>query len=125
MQVLIEKTHVEAPCNREAKRLGVEQIKMNPMYSAGWPDREYFVPGGKPLLIEYKVPGKSLSPLQTVRVEYLRSNGYNVHVVDTKEEGIALIREAVDSYRLHEAVNEVADGAPRGRASSRPRTKKD
>jgi len=125
MQVLIEKTHVEAPCNRVAKSMGLEQVKMNPMYSAGWPDRMYLVPGGRPLMIEYKVPGKSTSALQDVRIKYLKENGYDVHVIDTKEEGIALIRSRMAANRVHETLDEVAPRAPRVRTSTRSRSSKD
>lgn len=122
MQVLIEKTHVEAPCNRVAKSMGLEQVKMNPMYSAGWPDRMYLVPGGRPLIIEFKVPGNTTTELQEIRIKYLRENGYDVHVIDTKEKGIALIRSRMGADRVHEAIDEVAPRTPRMRTSSRPRS---
>jgi hypothetical protein len=110
-----EKRHVENPCVKEAKNLGVRVLKLNTMGNRSWPDRCFWIPGGKPLIIEFKKPGEKPTPLQRDTIDYLIRIGYDVHVIDTKEQGIALIRDRLAAARVHEASGEVARGARRRR----------
>jgi hypothetical protein len=86
-----EKATVENPCVRHARELGLKVLKINPLWAAGWQDRIFFVPGGKPLIIEFKRPGGESSKIQKERHKELIEAGYDHHVVDNKAEGIALI----------------------------------
>jgi hypothetical protein len=87
-----EKSMVENPVVKWARDHGVTVLKVNPIWYAGWNDRIFFVPGGKPVIVEFKAPGvTTVRPKQKARHKNLRKLGYDVHVIDTKQEGIALI----------------------------------
>lgn len=102
-----EKKAVEEPVVKYAVSLGIKVLKVNPLWAAGWQDRIFFVPGGKPLIIEFKRPGGESSPLQKQRHKELIEAGYDHHVIDDKEEGKALVRSRLEAYRLHEARGKV------------------
>lgn len=88
---LTESKDVEAPVVLYANDRGILTTKMNLKGNRGFPDHVFWVPGGKPLVMEFKLPGEEPDPLQAFTILRLRRAGYDVHVVDTKEEGIRLI----------------------------------
>lgn len=93
-----EKVGVENPCVAYAKKFGIKVLKINPLWAVGWPDRIFFVPGGKPLLIEFKRPGGKLSKNQASTIRQLREVGYDVQVVDDPDKGRALIDQRIKEY---------------------------
>jgi len=60
---------------------------------SGLPDFILWIPGGKPLLIEFKSETGKLSPLQTITHAQLHQLGYDVHVVNDVTQGKQLIKE--------------------------------
>ncbi len=61
--------------------------------SPGWsgvPDRLCLWPGGRIMFVELKKPGKKPRPLQEKRLRQLREMGFDVGVVSSKEEAVAL-----------------------------------
>jgi hypothetical protein len=48
----------------------------------GWPDVEFYLPGGRVILIEFKAPGGTPSKLQLKRIENLRALGHEAYVCD-------------------------------------------
>lgn len=89
----LERT-IEAAVVKEAKRLGIAQTKMNLIGRRGWPDRCFWLVGGRPLFIEFKRRGELATPLQAFIHEQLRAAGYRVEIVDNTEDGKALLTEA-------------------------------
>lgn len=87
---------------REAKRLGVPHDRKvkRPGCKAGYPDDEFYIPGGRPLLIEFKRPGREATPLQRERIKELRSLGYRVLVIDDPDAARSAILAAVEAARL-------------------------
>jgi hypothetical protein len=66
----------------------------------GIPDRIFFVPGGKPLLVEFKRNKKSrYQPLQEPYLEKLIADGYSAHSVADKEEFLALFNTLLKHAR--------------------------
>ena len=67
-----------------AKSRGVGHIRMSfrPGVASGWPDDLFLIPGGRPLLVEFKAPGKQPTALQEHRISELRGLGYDVRVCD-------------------------------------------
>jgi len=61
----------------------------------GIPDRTFFLPGGRPLVPEFKDPGGDgdTSPAQDWHLARLRAQGYDAPVVDSKEKFLALMKE--------------------------------
>ena len=119
-----EKASVENPCVDWARKQGIKVLKVNPLWAAGWQDRIFFVPGGRPLIIEFKRPGGGTSPLQEQRHKELLALGYDHHVIDQKEDGLALIRERLEAPAVHAPRHAVDSRASVRRVVPRPRPKK-
>jgi len=65
-------------------------------HDAGWPDVLFLIPGGRPLLMEFKRPGKGLEPLQAERKRDLNKLGYDVlGPIDNVEIAVQLVAEAL------------------------------
>src|SRR5208283_1561851 len=85
-------TSVERRVARDALTLyGVVSFKLTLRHDAGWPDRLFLVPGGRPLFIEFKRPGEPPNPLQAHRIETLSGLGYDVEVRDDYDAALAAI----------------------------------
>lgn len=92
---------VESEIQREIRgvfhRYGWLTKKVDPGegVEAGWPDLECFGPGARVVLIEVKQPGKQPSVIQTWQHDRLRSLGFDVRVMDDKDQALAFcIQEA-------------------------------
>jgi hypothetical protein len=57
----------------------------------GIPDRIFFVPGGRPVVIEFKAAKKKPAALQAYYLETLKAAGYYAAYCDTKEKFLALM----------------------------------
>ena len=70
-------------CRKIYQMFGITSVKFTPTKSTGYPDRIFWVPGGKPLFIEFKRPGEDLRPKQKHIAKELRKLGYNVVACDS------------------------------------------
>jgi len=87
-------TSVERRVARDAVTLyGVVSFKLTLRHNAGWPDRLFLVPGGRPLFIEFKRPGEPPNPLQWHRIATLNGLIYDVEVHDDYDAAMAAIAE--------------------------------
>jgi hypothetical protein len=95
----------------QAEARGVLNIKMGHKTTAGWPDRLFFIPGGCPLLIEFKKPGgiADTEPLQDHTHGLLRTLGYRVEVHDNRELALGSILKAVEAGRRAKKGRKVPD----------------
>jgi len=59
----------------------------------GVPDRIFFVPGGKPLIVEFKARGEKPGELQSWYLQKLKEDGYRVAWCDTKEKFLELMEK--------------------------------
>lgn len=93
------------PVVRWAKKRGVKHIRITllPGAERGWPDHCFLIPGGAPVFIEFKRPGKEPSLIQQLRLDYLTNNGYAAYWFDNAEEAVAALErhraEGLDSIR--------------------------
>jgi hypothetical protein len=78
---------------RFVKKCPVPTLKLNVLFSRGWPDRLVWLPGGRPFLIELKRPGEQLSPLQEKIHAQLKHFGYDVETHWSSETALAAVRE--------------------------------
>jgi hypothetical protein len=78
-----------------AKGMGLIGLKLTPRGQRGWPDRIFFIPGGRPLLIEFKRPGDDPDPLQGHRRTVLLGLGYDVEIHDTAKHAVQAIKDAI------------------------------
>ena len=89
-------------CDLIFGNLGIGSLKVNVRGNTGWPDRIFWVPGGKPLIIEFKTPDGELSPKQKYHIERLKKDGYNVEVCDNAIDALYAAIKAVEATRLSE-----------------------
>jgi hypothetical protein len=91
----------EASIERSACRwaktaLGIENTKLSPQGSTGWPDRLFWLPHGHVLLIEFKRPNMNPGRLQSQIHRYLRSLG---HWVETADD-LTQAKEIIEGYLI-------------------------
>ena len=84
MQIL-ESSIERKVCKWAEDERGIRNIKVKADGKRGYPDRLFFIPGGKPLFIEFKKPGEVAGPLQKYIHRILRKLGYEVKVCDSEE----------------------------------------
>jgi hypothetical protein len=72
---------LEARCVKWARAKGIQVGKLSECI--GLPDRIFFVPGGKPLILEFKDPrGDKDDPAQRWHVEKLKAQGYSAGFIE-------------------------------------------
>ena len=81
----------ESYCVKWARSRGIVVAKLTECN--GVPDRVFFVPGGSPLIIEFKAKGLVPERLQTWYLDALTAAGYTAHWCDTKNYFIALMKK--------------------------------
>jgi len=104
-----EKKHERNCCRRVLHDFGVPNVKlMHPGGETGWPDRQYFIEGGKPFLVEWKEKGYTPELRQEYIHDMLRGLGYDVSWFDNEEEGYQAIRARVEAARNSKARRKVS-----------------
>lgn len=83
---------LESTAVRWARDRGIVVAKLTEL--VGVPDRIFFVPGGKPLIIEFKARRNEPSETQAWYLDTLRAAGYDAHSCDTKEKFLTLMKKA-------------------------------
>lgn len=87
-------------CDLVLKYLGVVGSKLSVIGDTGYPDRVFWLPYGRPLLIEFKKPGEEPEPKQVEIHRRLRRLGYQVEVYDTAAEAFLSVINACDQLPL-------------------------
>jgi hypothetical protein len=96
-----EKRHERSASRKALELYGVPNVKIYVLGGeTGWPDRQYFIPGGRSLLIEYKEVGEEPTPKQVYIHDMLKGLGYDVIWCDTEAEALAAIRARVEASRI-------------------------
>lgn len=93
----LEKKIERDVCDEVKEQLGVLGVKFTTPGRKGYPDRIFFIPGGKPLLIEFKRDGEDPEPYQAYIHEILRGLSYEVQVHDNFDTAISAVRTALES----------------------------
>ena len=96
---MLEKTVEREVCRRALLELGVSNMKLAAQGQRGWPDRLFLIPGGRPLLIEFKAPGEEPRPDQEGCIKILKLLGYAVEVHDDEHAAMLSIRKALEVSR--------------------------
>lgn len=78
--------NIETTLVREIKRAGGLCLKLSPFGFAGIPDRICLLPGGRVFFVELKTTGKKPAKLQIIMHEKLKAMGFEVLVIDRKEQ---------------------------------------
>jgi|HubBroStandDraft_3_1064219.scaffolds.fasta_scaffold574290_2 hypothetical protein len=74
-----------------ARKNGVMQCKLSTPGQRGYPDRVFFVKGGRPVLWEAKRKGEKPRKLQARTMYHLNLLGYDVFWTDNHEEAISYL----------------------------------
>jgi hypothetical protein len=82
------------------EHLGIVGSKLVTPGDTGYPDRIFWIPGGRPLLIEFKRPGEEPKPKQEYIHAQLKKLGYQVEVHDNAIRAFSAVIEAVATTRL-------------------------
>jgi hypothetical protein len=83
---------LERWCVRWARARGVVVSKLTD--PTGIPDRVFWVPGGRPILIEFKAPSCAPTELQMYYLKKFTLNGYRAVGIWTKEQFLFDMKEA-------------------------------
>lgn len=76
---------LESKCVSWARDRGILVTKNDTRANAGVPDRVFWPPGGRPLVVEFKREGEKPEPLQAGIIAALTRSGYTVVVVASFE----------------------------------------
>ena len=82
-------------------RHGVPSVKLEPPLGSetGWPDRLFFIPGGRAFLLEFKEKGYVPDPKQEYMHRVLERLGYDVAWTDDEEAALQAIEARVQQSR--------------------------
>ncbi len=125
MRTPTEGRDVESKVVAWAKARGIPASKLQVKYDTSYPDRIFWIEGGKPLVIEFKRPGPDPKPKQEYVHGLLRTLGYQVEVHDTVDGAVSSIIRAVEAARRAETRGEIPPRTCGGNLSSRSRGGKD
>lgn len=95
------------------RHLGIVGSKLVTPGDTGYPDRIFWLPAGKPLLIEFKKPGEEPEPKQEYIHDQLRKLGYIVEVHDNAVRAFQAVIQALESTRLPKESREILARARR------------
>jgi hypothetical protein len=105
LRAQLESTIERDTCRDALQLYGIRSSKLVTPGDTGWPDHLFWIPGGKPTLIEFKREGEEPEPKQEYIHEVLRGLKYEVHVCDTKEEALTIIRQALEAAGVSKTLN--------------------
>lgn len=74
-----------------ARLRGIVVAKLKEL--VGVPDRVFFVPGGSPIIVEFKAKNEIPEALQTWYLKTLKKHGYRIYTCDTKERFLEIMKE--------------------------------
>lgn len=99
-QFTVENDIEQEACDLVWQYLGIEGSKLKILGDTGYPDRIFWIPGGRPLLIEFKQPGEEPRAKQLHIHEQLRGLGYEVQVHDNAIDAFQAVIDSVDATRI-------------------------
>ena len=82
---MLEK-EIEKYLREQVKLRGGVAFKFISPGNVGVPDRLVLFPNGKIIFIELKATGKKTSKIQDIQIKKIRDLGFDVYVIDSKEE---------------------------------------
>lgn len=93
---ILEVAGVQNPTVSWARKHGCRATKLQGPGNRSLPDYIFWVPGGRPFLVEFKAPGKEPTELQWYTIQQFIADGYDVEVHDSKESAIAALKERLE-----------------------------
>ena len=96
--MILEATIERSSIRKILSELGIASTKLG---QNDFPDRIFWIPRGRPLLIEFKRPGEKPRLKQKFVHDYLRSLGYEVYVCYSVEEAFSLVKSALETTSVY------------------------
>ena len=90
--MIVRERKAQTATNTWADAVGIPRTTLTLRGRRGWPDEVYWVPGGRPLLIEFKAEGEEPRKLQLYIHTLLRQNGYEIQAHYKAAEAINAIK---------------------------------
>lgn len=112
-----------AACREVYTYLGITSVKLNISGQSGFPDRMFLLPGGRPLFVEYKVPGGEPEPHQQEIIDSLLELSYDVEVHTHDYETLEAICRILGTKNLSKTSREILARARRRSVVLRSRTR--
>lgn len=81
------------------KRWGIKGSKLRILGDDGYPDRIFWIPGGRPMMIEFKRSGFDLEPKQEYIHDELKRLGYDVEAHDNTISALQALARAVEAAK--------------------------
>ena len=91
----MRESSIERKLVQVVRQHGGLALKLTSPNIAGVPDRLVLLPGGRVVFVELKAPGQKLRPLQQKRKAQLDALGFQVAVIDSREEIDRFIKKEV------------------------------
>lgn len=85
--------HLEKKCTHYAHARGWETLKCD-MVNRSWPDQAFFK-AGRVIFVEFKRPGEKPRAQQEARIDLLRAQLFEVHVIDNYDD----FKHVVETYK--------------------------
>ena len=105
------------------EQLGIKGSKLVVKGETGYPDRIFWLPNGKPFLVEYKRPGEDPRPKQEHIHNELKQLGYDVEVHDDPATTLQACINRLETAQLPKESREVLTRARRRCAVLRSRSR--
>jgi hypothetical protein len=86
----MRESKVESKVSAYAWSIGVANYKFTSPGSDGVPDRVFITHAGV-FFIEFKATGRTLDPLQVLRIKEMEASGALVFVVDNVDDGVKVV----------------------------------
>lgn len=90
----VSEKSIEQYLVKQVRKMGGICLKYFNLGDTGYPDRICLLPEGKVLFVELKSKGEKPRKIQMVRMNELKSMGFEVHICDSKELVDTIIEEA-------------------------------
>jgi intracellular sulfur oxidation DsrE/DsrF family protein len=91
----LESSIERTACERATELMGVTNSKLVTPGDSGYPDRIFWLPPGRPVLIEFKRVGEDARKNQEFVHNMLRDLKYEVYVCDNVMDALHIIRNAL------------------------------
>ena len=97
---MLSESSIEKKVVKWANARGVDSLKIETSSRVGFPDRMFFVDGGKPLFIEFKKSGKVATKKQAQVIRDLLLKSYDAIVCDDAGDAIVHLERRMESARV-------------------------
>ena len=88
---------VQNPTVYWARAHGCRATKLQGVGNRSQPDYIFWIPGGRPKLIEFKKPGEVPTPLQAKTIRDYMDDGYDVEIHDSRVSAVASLKATMEA----------------------------